>query len=182
MRFATVCQACHGTGASTGPECKTCRGLGQIQKSELIKVRIPPGVETGSKVRIAGKGNAGRRGGAVGDLYITIDVDKHPLFRREGSNIYVKIPITVPEATLGAKIDVPTLYGNTNIKIPPGTKSGQVFRIRDKGAPKVGKNTRGDQYVEISIIPPPFNDERIREMMKEIEKIAGQNPRAKLRV
>jgi molecular chaperone DnaJ len=102
------------------------------------------------------------------------------LFRREGQNIYVNIPITVSEATLGAKINVPTLYGTTTIRVPPGTKSGQKFRIRDKGAPLPGKKARGDQFVEVTIVPPPFDDVRIRELMKELERISPQNPREKM--
>ena len=152
-----------------------------MQKTERIKVRIPAGVNHGSKVRIAGKGNAGRKGGTTGDLFITIEVNSHNLFKREGANIYIKLPITVPEATLGAKIEVPTVYGVSTIKIPPGTKSEQKFRLREKGAPKVGKKKKGDQYVEVTIVPPPFNNERIREIMREIEKISGENPRKKIK-
>jgi DnaJ-class molecular chaperone len=153
-----------------------------MPKSDLISVRIPAGVDNGSKVRIGGKGNAGRNGGAIGDLFITIEVDSHPFFKRKGKNIYVKVPITVPEATLGAKLEVPTLYGKTTIRIPPGTKSGQKFRLRDKGAPVPGKRIKGDQYVEVSIVPPPFDDEKIRELMKELQKITKENPREKLGV
>ena len=180
MRFSTTCPSCGGTGKTPGQECPTCHGQGLIQRTELISVRIPGGVNTGSKVRIPGKGNAGRGGGPTGDLFITIEVDPHPVFKREGSNIYVKIPITVPEATLGARIEVPTLYGNTTIKIPPGTKSGQKLRLKDKGAPIPGKKNRGEQFVEISIVPPPFNDERIRELMKELENLYPENPREKM--
>jgi molecular chaperone DnaJ len=182
MRFISTCTSCGGTGRIAGQQCSTCYGKGLVQKTELISVRIPGGVDNGSKVRIPGKGNAGRNGGPSGDLFITIEVDSHPVFKREGSNIYVKIPITVPEATLGAKIDVPTLYGQAMIKVPPGTKSGQKFRLRDKGAPIPGKKARGDQFVEVSIVPPPFNDERIREMMRELQKLSNQNPREKMGV
>lgn len=180
MKFSTVCTTCGGSGRAPGKECSVCQGRGFIPKTEVIAVRIPSGVNTGSKVRIAGKGNAGREGGPYGDLFIRIEVDSHPFFRREGSNIYVKVPVTVPEATLGAKIEVPTIYGKTVIKIPPGTKSGQRFRIKEKGAPILGRKAQGDQYVEVSIVPPPFNDERIRELMRELEKISGENPREKL--
>lgn len=180
MRFSTTCPTCGGTGKTPGQECLTCNGQGHIQKSELVSVRIPAGVNSGSKVRIPGKGNAGRRGGPPGDLFIHIEVDSHPFFKREGANIYVKVPITVPEATLGAKIDVPTLYGKTAIRIPPGTKSGQKFRLKNKGVPTPGKRAHGDQFVEVSIIPPPFNDERIREIMKELERISVENPREKM--
>jgi molecular chaperone DnaJ len=180
MRFSTTCPSCGGTGQIPGQECYTCHGQGVVQKTELISVRIPGGVNTGSKVRIPGKGNAGRSGGPSGDLFITIEVDHHPLFKREGANIYLKVPITVPEATLGAKIEVPTLYGKSTIKIPPGTKSGQKLRLKDKGAPFPGKRSRGDQFVEVSIVPPSFNDERIRELMRELEKVSQENPREKM--
>lgn len=180
MRLATTCPYCEGTGSFPGVECSTCHGNGLIQKTELINVRIPAGVNTGSKVRVAGKGNEGLRGGPPGDLFITIEVIPHSLFRREGANIYVKLPITVSEATLGAKIKVPTLYGQTTIKIPPGTKSGQKFRIKEGGAPIPGSRAKGDQFVEVSIVPPPFKDQKIREMMKELEKVAPQNPRENL--
>lgn len=180
MKFSTACPACGGTGKTAGAACPDCGGRGLVQKSELISVRIPAGVDTGSKVRIPGKGNAGRNDGMPGDLYIQIEVAPHSFFRREGANIYVKLPITVPEATLGAKIDVPTLYGPTAIRIPPGTRSGQKFRIKDKGAPNPGKKARGDEFVEVSIVPPPFGDQRVRELMKELERLSGPNPRLDL--
>lgn len=180
MKFSTHCPDCRGSGETAGEECRDCRGQGLVAKSDLINVRIPAGVDSGSKVRIAGKGHQDRRGGPSGDLYILIEVFPHNLFRREGPNITAKIPITVPEATLGGKIDVPTLYGRTTIRIPPGTRSGQRFRIKDKGAPIPGRKAVGDQVVEVTIVPPPFEDQRIREIMKEIEKISGSNPRESL--
>lgn len=180
MRFSSTCAACQGTGRSPGEECRACHGQGLIQKTELIRVKIPAGVDTGSKVRVPGKGNAGRNGGPTGDLFISIEVSPHSLFRREGPNIYLKLPITVPEATLGAKIDVPTLYGKKTIRIPPGTKSGQKFRIKEMGAPVPGRRARGDQFVEVAIVPPPFEDQRIRELMKELERIVPENPREKM--
>jgi molecular chaperone DnaJ len=177
MKFSGICPACGGTGRTRGEACPVCDGQGVVQKSELITVRIPPGVDNGSKVRIPGRGNAGRNGGPPGDLYIAIEVAPHALFRREASSIFVKVPITVPEATLGAKIEVPTLWGKTTIRIPPGTKSGQKFRIRGEGAPLPGKKARGDEFVEVSIVPPPFGDQRVRELMKELERLSGPNPR-----
>lgn len=178
MKFSSACQACGGSGAARGVDCSDCRGQGLVQRTNLINVRIPAGVDSGSKVRIPGKGNAGPNNGPEGDLYIMIEVTPHPLFKREGSNVYIKVPITVPEATLGAKIEVPTLDGKTTIKIPPGTKSGQKFRLREKGAPLPGGRFRGDEFVEVTIVPPPFGDQRVRELMKELEKIGGENPRA----
>ncbi len=177
MKFSGVCPGCGGTGRARGEECPACGGQGVVQKSELITVRIPPGVDNGSKVRVPGRGNAARQGGPPGDLYISIEVAPHPLFRREASAIFIKVPVTVPEATLGAKIEVPTLWGKTAIRIPPGTKSGQKFRIRGEGAPLPGKKVRGDEFVEVSIVPPPFENQRVRELMKELERLSGPNPR-----
>ena len=177
MKFSGACQACGGTGQAPGEACPKCGGPGAVQISDLIAVRIPAGVDNGSKVRVPGRGNAGRNGGPPGDLFIVIEVAPHAYFRREGATISVRVPISVPEATLGAKIEVPTLWGKTTIRIPPGTKSGQKFRIREQGAPVPGRKGRGDEYAEVYIVPPPFDNERIREMMKELERISGPNPR-----
>jgi len=182
MKFSSACPACAGTGQAPGEPCPACGGQGAVQISDLIAVRIPAGVDNGSKVRVPGRGNAGRNGGPPGDLYIVIEVAPHAFFKREGANISVRVPISVPEATLGAKIEVPTLWGLTTIRIPPGTKSGQKFRIKEQGAPVAGRKGRGDEYAEVYIVPPPFDNERIREMMKELEAISGPNPRQGLGV
>jgi len=180
MKFATTCPSCRGTGAVRGEECRDCRGQGVGQKTELINVKIPAGVDMGSRVRVPGKGNAGRNGGPPGDLFISIEVNPHPLFRREGANILLKVPITVPEATLGAQIEVPTLRGRTTIKIPPGTKSGQKFRLKEQGAPVAGGRTRGDEFIEVAIVPPAAHDQKVRELMKELAKLSTENPRDKM--
>ncbi|MEN6560665.1 MAG: molecular chaperone DnaJ [Acidobacteriota bacterium] len=177
MKFSGVCQACGGTGQAAGEPCPACGGQGLAQISDLITVRIPAGVDNGSKVRVPGRGNAGRNGGPPGDLYIVIEVAPHAIFKREGANISVRVPVTVPEATLGAKIEVPTLWGRTTIRIPPGTKSGQKFRIREQGAPVAGRHGRGDEFAEVYIVPPPFENQRVREIMKELETLSGPNPR-----
>jgi molecular chaperone DnaJ len=178
MKFSSTCPTCLGSGRISGQICSNCHGEGRVQGSETITVRIPKGVDSGSKVRIPGKGNAGINGGPPGDLYINLEVAPHPFVRREGSSIYIKVPITVPEATLGAKIEVPTIYGEKKtIRIPPGTKSEQKFRIKGEGVPVVGRNSRGDMYVEVTIVPPSHLDQRVRELMKELEKFYEQNPR-----
>jgi molecular chaperone DnaJ len=181
MKFSSPCPACGGTGKVPAESCRDCRGEGSLERAETINVRIPAGVDSGSKVRIAEKGNAGRDGGPPGDLFITIDVASHPLYRRDGANLTIKVPITVPEATLGAKIEVPTLDGSTTIRIPPGTRSGQRFRIRGQGVPVPGGRARGDEFVEVTIVPPPFDNQRVRELMKELEALGGPDPRADLR-
>jgi molecular chaperone DnaJ len=180
MKFQTTCPQCQGSGLARGEPCPDCRGEGVSQRTELINVKIPAGVDAGSKVRVPGKGNAGRLGGGSGDLYITIEVSPHPLFRREGSDIHLKLPITVVEATLGAQVEVPTLQGRTTIKIPPGTKSGQKFRLKMMGAPVPGSRSRGDELVEVTIVPPAADNERVRQLMRELGKISGENPRDKM--
>lgn len=180
MKFATTCSTCGGSGRTPGTQCPVCHGSGAEQKTQFISVRIPAGVSSGSKVRIPGKGSAGRMGGPTGDLFITIEVESHPLFKRQGANIFIVVPITVPEATLGDKIEVPTLDGHTTIKIPPGTKSGQKFRIKGNGAPVLGKKVHGDQFVEVTIVPPSYKNQRIRELMMELKKIPDINPREKM--
>lgn len=177
MKFSSACPECRGSGEGAGAPCPDCRGGGLTERDELIRVRIPAGVDSGSKVRVPGKGHEDRQGGPPGDLYIQIEVIPHARFRREGANILIKIPITVPEATLGGKVEVPTLFGPTAIRLPPGTRSGQRFRIKDKGAPVPGRKACGDQVVEVAIVPPPFADQRVRELMKELEKVGGPNPR-----
>ncbi len=178
MKFSGACPACGGRGSVKSGDCRDCQGQGLAQKTETITVRIPAGVDNGSRVRIPGKGHAGPDGGPPGDLYIQIETMPHLLFRREGVNIQVKVPITVPEATLGAKIDVPTLEGPAVIRIPPGTKSGQRFRLKGKGVAAFGARSCGDEFVEVTIVPPPFGDERVRELMKNLEPLYGGNPRA----
>lgn len=183
MRFSTRCASCGGTGALQGERCSACRGQGLAEKSELINVRIPAGVDNGSRVRIPGKGNAGPNGGAPGDLFISIQVTPDPVFQRQGADVSVRVPITVPEATLGAEVEVPTIDGEATIRIPAGTRSGQKFRLREKGVAFAGRKGRGDEFVEVQIVPPPADNPRVRELMKEMEKAYGRNPRsAKSRV
>jgi len=182
MRFSAPCPSCGGSGQERGEPCPTCGGRGTQERAETIQVRIPAGVDTGSRVRIPGKGQAGRNNGPAGDLYITIEVEPHPIFRRDGPNLHVRVPITVPEATLGAAIEVPTLDGQATIKIPAGTKSGQKFRLKGQGASAAGGKSRGDEFVEVMIVPPSASDPRVRDLMKEWHKLGEPNPRTKTRV
>jgi len=176
MKFSSLCPACGGRGVIQTP-CGTCGGRGTIRKSETISVKIPPGVDGGSKVRIAGKGNGGLNGGPDGDLYLTVNVAPHPIFKREGDNVLLVAPITVTEAALGSKIEVPTVDGAATMKIPPGTQSGQVFRLREKGAPSLRGGTRGDQLVEVKVVLPPVRDERTKEILRELDRLNPLNPR-----
>jgi molecular chaperone DnaJ len=143
-------------------------------------VRIPPGAQNGSRLRVPGKGNAGTLGAPAGDLYITTRVDPHPFFKREGDNIDIRVPVTVTEAALGAKIEVPTIDGRTLLKVPPGTTNGQKFRLREKGVLNSRKNQRGDQIVEVSLQAPKANDERTREILRELATLHPEDPREEL--
>lgn len=177
LRFDQQCPDCGGTGRRL-PPCPQCLGKGVVPKTESVKVRIPAGVDTGSRVRVAGKGEAGVRGGPPGDLYIITNVAPHPVFTRKGDNIYCTIPITLPEAALGAKIEVPTVTGKAQLRIPPGTQSGQLFRLRERGAPSLRGETRGDQYVEVKITLPKIIDEDSKELLRQFAKRNPENPRA----
>jgi molecular chaperone DnaJ len=179
MRFSMSCPDCQGTGRRK-PRCPTCGGSGYFRRPEKFDVRIPAGVDTGSRVRVAGKGNAGANGGPPGDLYIVTEVEPHPLFERKGDNIYLKVPVTVSEAALGAKVEVPTLDGPTTIRIAPGTQSGQKLRLRGKGSPSLRGNVRGDQFAEIQIVVPHIADERSKEILRELSRLNPDDPRGEL--
>ncbi len=179
MRFTVTCPECRGTGRQK-QRCPTCGGSGTTRRPETFDVRIPPGVDTGSRVRVAGKGNSGVNGGAPGDLYIVTEVEPHPLFERKGDNIYIKVPVTVTEAAMGAKVDVPTLDGATTIRIPPGTQSGQKLRLRGQGAPSLRASVRGDLFVEVQIVPPKVADERSKEILRELARLNPEDPRRDL--
>jgi molecular chaperone DnaJ len=180
MRFTVTCPQCGGSGRQRR-SCPTCGGSGFVRKPESFEVRIPPGVDTGSRVRVPGKGNAGVQGGPPGDLYIVTEVEPHPIFERKGDNIYVKVPVTVSEAALGAKVEVPTLVGPATIKIPPGTQSGQKLRIRGKGAPSLRGDARGDQFVEVQVVVPRAGDERTKEILRELARLNPEDPRQELK-
>jgi molecular chaperone DnaJ len=179
MRFNVPCTRCGGTG-KIRTVCKTCGGEGRIRRTETIEVRIPAGVDNGGRVRVPGKGNAGTMGAPPGDLYLRVVVKPHEFFERRGNDLYTKIPVTVPEATLGAKVEVPTIDGRSLVRIPPGTDSGKTLRLREKGVPNVRNGTRGDQYVEIQIVVPPPADERVRKLVKDLEDVERIDPRKDL--
>ncbi|MEZ5307752.1 MAG: molecular chaperone DnaJ [Pyrinomonadaceae bacterium] len=177
LQFSQPCQDCEGTGRRRQP-CSLCKGKGVTPKKDVVKVRIPAGVDTGSRIRVPKKGHGGRLGAEPGDLYIITNVGKHKYFSRKGYNIYVTVPITVSEAALGAKIEVPTVEGKTKLKIPPGTQSGQRIRLREKGVPSLrNKEVRGDQFVEVKITLPNVISEETKELLRQLEKVNPENPR-----
>jgi molecular chaperone DnaJ len=179
MRFNVPCTRCGGTG-KLRTACKNCGGEGRVRRTETIEVRIPAGVTSGGRVRVPGKGNAGTMGAPAGDLYLLVEVRPHPFFERRGNDLYTKVPVTVSEATLGAKVEVPTIDGRSLVRIPPATNSGSTLRLREKGVPSARNGARGDQYVEIQVIVPKPTDERVRNIMKELETVAPDDPRKDL--
>ena len=180
MRFKVTCARCGGTGR-VGVACRTCGGEGRVRRNETIDVRIPAGMQTGSRVRVPGRGNAGTHGAPPGDLYIITRVEPHPYFDRRGDDLYTVVPITVSEAALGAKIEVPTLDGRAQLRVPPGTSSGQKLRLREKGVPSArAHGGRGDLYVELQVVVPKPVDERVRNLLRELERLEPENPRRDL--
>jgi molecular chaperone DnaJ len=180
MRFNVTCSRCGGTG-KVRPICRVCGGEGRVRRAETIDVRIPAGVQTGSRVRVPGHGNAGTHGTPPGDLYFITEVKLHPYFQRRGDDLYTVVPITVSEAALGAKIEVPTLDGRSLLRVPPGTSSGQKLRLREKGVPSVRQpGKRGDMYVELQVVVPKPVDERVRDLLRELARLEPENPRQDL--
>ena len=177
MKFNLTCNRCGGTGRLKNA-CPVCRGAGHVCRSDSVEVRIPQGVASGSRLRVGGKGNAGTAGGPAGDLYITVRVEEHPFFKRDGDNINIQIPLTVSEAGLGAKIEVPTIDGRALLKIPQGTQSGQKFRLREKGVFNGRKNSRGDEIVEVFLQAPDVRDERTRELLRELAQVQTEDVRS----
>lgn len=144
---------------------------------EWLEVQIPAGVESGSRVRLQGCGNAGRRGGPPGDFVLRVEVEAHALFRREGADLHCTVPITMMEAALGGHVEVPTPDGPVNIEIPAATQAGQQFRLRKRGLPKLGEKGRGDLWIEVRVWVPRLRDERAKELLRELQRLQPENPR-----
>src|ERR1700757_4200113 len=180
MKFNITCPRCNGTGHISN-ECPTCHGEGVVEHTETVEFRIKPGTRDGQRIRLQGKGNAGPNGGPAGDLFLIVRVGTHPVFSRVGDDIHIKVPVTVAEASLGAKVDVPTIDGRAQLKIPPGTPCGQKLRLRERGVENAQRpGQRGDQIVTVDVVIPTLQDERSREIMRELGKLNNQDPRVEL--
>jgi len=177
MVFSRSCPGCGGTGQQRPRPCEPCGGGGQLTRAESVQVRIPAGIADGDRVRVPGKGNGGLRGGEPGDLYVTVQVAPHPLYHREGDDLHLSVPIAIHEAALGARIDVPTPDGGTKVRIPPGTQSGQRFRLRERGVVSTRDGRRGDLVVEVKLVLPKVLDERSKELLREFGRLNGENVR-----
>ncbi len=173
--IGTVCRTCKGKGYIGTSICPNCGGKGSIRKAEVISVKVPPGVSDGGKLKVAGKGEEGEEG--VGDLYLVIKIRPHPFFRRDGRDIYIDLPLTVEEAILGAKVEIPTIDGRTILTVPAGIQCGQKLRLRGKGIkdPKTGQ--RGDMYAVAKIVVPKNVDEKSKRLLEEFSRLTNFNPR-----
>jgi molecular chaperone DnaJ len=180
MKFNVTCPTCNGTGKAQNP-CPVCHGEGVVERTEPLEVRVKAGTRNGQRIRIPGKGNAGPHGGQPGDLYIIIRTGDNPVFRREADDIYVTVPVEAWEAALGARIEVPTIDGRSQLRVPPGTQSGQKLRLREKGVPSATRDGhRGDEIVEIKIVVPEARDLKVRELWQELQKLNPEDPRREL--
>jgi molecular chaperone DnaJ len=180
MKFNVPCPRCGGSGKNR-TVCPVCHGEGRVERSESLKVRIKPGTRDGQRIRLAGRGNAGTMGAPAGDLYIIVRVGAHPVFKREGDDIHLTVPVSLTEASLGAKVEVPTIDGRALLRIPPGTQCGQKLRLREKGVPSaVTEGKRGDEIVEIQTVTPKVGDERSKEILRELAKLNPEDPREQL--
>ncbi|MBE0426759.1 MAG: molecular chaperone DnaJ [Nitrospirae bacterium] len=180
FKMSQPCSACGGTGRRVLKVCPSCGGTGRTFQTETVKVKIPKGADTGSRVKLRGMGGAGIRGGPPGDLFIEITVKPHPIFKRKGEDVYLDLPVTFAEAALGAKIEVLTLDGTVTMTLPPGTQGGQRFKLKGKGFPSPKTSVRGNQYVDVKIAVPKDINNKGREAIKEIESLYKEDPRKRL--
>ena len=171
-----TCPTCQGSGTVIADPCNRCRGSGRVQKDKTLSVNIPAGVEDGTRIRLAGEGEAGARGAPAGDLYIFISVKPHPLFQRDAMNLYCEVPIPMIDATLGGSIDVPTLGGNrARVTIPSGTQSGHQFRLRSKGMPALRGGSKGDMYIQVSVETPVNLNKKQKELLKQFDSLGTKS-------
>jgi molecular chaperone DnaJ len=168
---ARTCGTCRGTGRLIKTPCEGCRGTGRIEREKMMEVKIPAGVETGSRLRIAGEGESGVNGGPAGDLYVVIHVKEHEQFERQGSNLYASVPVTFAQAALGSEVTVKTLEGQQQLKIPAGTQTGTVFRLKGNGMPVLGGRGRGDLFVSVTVVTPTTLTREQRRLLEQLAEL-----------
>jgi molecular chaperone DnaJ len=173
--ISTTCAQCRGEGSIISDPCPKCQGQGRVRKLQSLSVRIPPGVDNGSRLKLRGEGEAGFGGGPAGDLYVVVHVREHAIFARQDNDVIVEVPVSFPQAALGAEIEVPTLDGKVKFKIPSGTQSGKVFRLKAKGFTDLHGYGRGDELVKIVVETPKRLNARQRELLEEFAKISGED-------
>jgi molecular chaperone DnaJ len=166
-----TCGNCRGTGQVITSPCESCQGQGRVEREKQIEVKIPAGVETGSRLRLQREGESGAYGGPAGDLYVVIHVAEHDLFERQGNNLYASVPITFAQAALGAEVSVKTLSGDDSLKVPAGTQTGTVFRLRGQGMPVLGGRGRGDLFVSVSVVTPTMLTREQRKLLEQLERV-----------
>jgi molecular chaperone DnaJ len=179
FQVARPCVRCGGRGRVIEDPCPTCHGSGSTTASRTLRVKVPAGVEDGTRIRVGGRGEAGGPGGPAGDLYVTVRVRPHRVFGRKGKDLTLTLPVTYPEAALGAKVEVPTLNGAVTLKVPPGTRNGRTFRLRGKGAPRRGDG-KGDLLVTVQIEVPSRLSREERQLLEQLHAVSGESPRAGL--
>ncbi len=179
--MSRTCTQCHGRGTIIKNPCRECRGSGRLRRTRRVKVKIPAGIDNGSHLRLTGQGEAGLRGGPTGDLYIAIEVRPHSIFKREGDTVICEIPITFTQAALGGEIRVPTLNGRAKLKIPPGTQTNKIFRLRKMGIPHLHSAGRGDQWVKIVVETPVSLSAEQKQLLKKFEEVGRGNGQPKAR-
>jgi molecular chaperone DnaJ len=172
---ARTCHVCRGAGRVIKDPCPTCKGAGRVEREKQMEVKIPAGVETGSRLRVSGEGESGTQGGAPGDLYVVIHVAAHEQFERQGNNLYEAVPITFAQAALGAEINVKTLDGDVTHKIPMGTQTGTVFRLRGKGMPTLGGRGRGDLFVSVTVMTPTSLTREQRKLLEQLAEVESKD-------
>ena len=177
MQIAQTCPQCHGTGTINPDFCRTCGGKGVVPKSERINVKIPPGVDNGSKVRMAGLGGPGENGGPPGDVYIVTRIRPHAYFERKGDNLYSEAGVTIKEAALGEKIEIPTVDGMVSLSLPEGVQTGQQLKLKGKGVPHLGGGGTGDHYVTIKVTTPTGLSDYDKELLRQLDRAHPSNPR-----
>lgn len=169
-----TCPTCNGEGEIIREPCKACGGQGRVRKEKTLKVKIPPGIETGRRIRLAGEGEAGIKGGPSGDLYVLLSVRPHRFFKRDGANLHCRVPVPMTTAALGGEVEVPTIGGGrTKVKIPAGTQNAQQFRLKQKGMPVLRSEQKGDMYIEVAVEVPVNLSTKQKDLLKQLDKTMG---------